>query len=77
MIERAVSICSSHADPAPASKAASASAGHPRDHPALAPPPGHPQVDLPQPGRTAAGQRRDRRARHTAWPSGSLSGGPG
>jgi len=41
MIERAVSICSSHADPAPASKAAGASAGHPRDRPALAPPPGH------------------------------------
>ena len=30
------------ADPAPAGKAASASAGHPRHCPALAPPPGHP-----------------------------------
>ena len=38
-----------HADPALASKAASAPAGHARHHPALAPPPGHPQVDLPQP----------------------------
>src|SRR5208283_4208142 len=35
------------ADPAPASTAASASAGHPRHRPALAPPPDHPQVDLP------------------------------
>src|SRR3954470_23564657 len=50
------------AGPAPAGKAASAPAGHPRHRPALAPPTGHPQVDLPQPDRTAAGQRRDRRA---------------
>src|SRR5690242_4122274 len=35
------------AGPAPAGKAASAPAGHPRHHPALAPPPGHPEVDLP------------------------------
>jgi hypothetical protein len=55
-----------HADTAPASKAASASAGHPRHCPALAPPPSHPQVDLSQPDRTAAGQRRDRRAHRTA-----------
>ena len=47
------------AGPAPAGKAASAPAGHPRHRPALAPPPGHPQVDLPGPDRTAAGQRRD------------------
>ena len=49
------------AGPAPAGKAASAPAGHPRHRPALAPPPGHPQVNLPQPDRTVAGQRRDRR----------------
>src|SRR5438876_8220246 len=35
------------ADPAPARAAASAPAGHPRHRPALAPPPGRPQVDLP------------------------------
>src|SRR5271165_1375466 len=35
------------ADPAPAGKAASAPARHPRHRPALAPPPGHPPVDLP------------------------------
>jgi hypothetical protein len=34
----------------------------PRYRPAVAPPPGHPQVDLPEPDRPAAGQRRDRRA---------------
>jgi hypothetical protein len=34
----------------------------PRHCPAVAPPPGHAEVDLPEPGRTAAGQRRDRRA---------------
>ena len=54
------------ADPAPAGKAADAPAGHPRHRPALAPPPGHPQVDLPEPDRTAAGQRRDRRADRAA-----------
>src|ERR1017187_5389810 len=37
-----------------------------RHRPALAPPPGHPQVDLPEPDRTAAGQRRDRRAHRAA-----------
>jgi putative transposase len=30
--------------------------------PAVAPPPGHPSLDLPAPDGTAAGQRRDRRA---------------
>src|SRR6185436_18048061 len=54
------------AGPAPAGKAASAPAGHPRHRPALAPPPGHPQVDLPQPDRTAAGQRRDSRPHRAA-----------
>ena len=42
--------------------AASAPAGHPWHRPALAPPPDHPQVDLPQPDAKAASQRRDRRA---------------
>ena len=53
-------------DPAPAGKAAGAPAGHPRHRPAVAPPPGHPQVDLPAPDGTAAGQRRDRRADRAA-----------
>ena len=54
------------ADPAPAGTAADAPAGHPRLRPALAPPPGRPQMDLPVPDRTAAGQRRDRRADRAA-----------
>jgi hypothetical protein len=33
-----------------------------RHCPAVAPPPGHAEVDLPEPDRTAAGQCRDRRA---------------
>src|SRR6266446_6663619 len=49
-------------DPAPAGKAAGAQAGHPRHRPAVAPPPGHPQMDVPEPGRPATAQRRDRRA---------------
>ena len=56
------------ADPAPAATAAYALTGQPRHRPALAPPPGHPHVDLPAPDGTAAGQRRDhstdRAARH-------------
>ena len=43
-----------------------APAGHPRHRPAVAPPPGHPQVDLSAPDGTAAGQRRDRRADRAA-----------
>src|SRR3984957_13766404 len=54
------------ADPAPAREAASAPADHPRYRPALAPPPRRPQVDLPAPDGTAAGQRRDRRADRAA-----------
>ena len=34
----------------------------PRHRPAVAPPSGYPEVDLPEPDRTAAGQRRDRHA---------------
>src|SRR5689334_22470745 len=44
------------ADPAPAGKAADAPAGHTWHRPALAPPPGHPPLDLPEPDRTASGQ---------------------
>ena len=58
--------CPRRADPGLAATAADASAGHSRHRPALAPPPGHPQVDLPEPDRTAAGQRRDRRADRAA-----------
>src|SRR6516162_4813067 len=38
------------ADPAAAGEAADAPAGHARYRPAVAPPPGHPQVDLPRTG---------------------------
>jgi putative transposase len=41
-------------DPPRACKAADAPAGHPRHRSALAPSPGHPQVDLPEPDGTAA-----------------------
>jgi hypothetical protein len=51
--------CPRRADPAPADKAADAPAGHPRHCPAVARPPGHPQVDLRALHGTAAGQRRD------------------
>jgi hypothetical protein len=54
--------CARRAHPAPAARAADAPAGHPGYRPAVAPPPGHPEMDLPEPDRTAAGQRRDRRA---------------
>src|SRR5271166_2144980 len=53
-------------DPAPASKAASAPAGHPWHRPAVAPPPDHLEVDLPEPDRTTAGQRRDRHPHRAA-----------
>src|ERR1700751_2172957 len=43
------------ADPAAAGEAADAPAGHARYRPAVAPPPGHSQVDLSTPGGTAAG----------------------
>jgi hypothetical protein len=54
------------ADPAPAGKAADTPADHARHRSSVAPPPGHPQVDLPAPDRQTAGQRRDRRAHRTA-----------
>src|SRR5260370_41361640 len=66
--------CARRADPPPAAEAADASAGHPRYRPAVAPPPGHPEVDLPEPDRPPAGQRRDRTAhratRHREPPLG-------
>ena len=54
------------ADPAPAGKAADAPPGHPRHHSSVAPPPGHPEVDLPEPERPAAGRRRNRSAHRAA-----------
>jgi hypothetical protein len=53
---------SRRAHPAPAGTAAGAPTDHPWHRPALAPPPDHPQVDLPEPYGSAAGQHRDRRA---------------
>ena len=52
--------------PAPASEAAGAPAGHPWQRLAVASPFGRPQVDLPEPGGTASGQHRDRRADRAA-----------
>ena len=49
-----------------AGTAEGASPGHPRHRPALAPPPGRQEVDLAAPDRTAASQRRDRRAHRAA-----------
>ena len=63
------------ADPAPARKAAGAPAGHARHRAAVAPPPGHPEVDLPEPDGPAAGQRRDRRADRAARHRERLAGG--
>src|ERR1017187_2373085 len=40
--------CARRADPPPAAKAADAPAGTPRYRPAVAPPPGQPEADLPQ-----------------------------
>jgi hypothetical protein len=54
------------ADPASAGKAAGASPDHPRHCPSVAPPPGHPEMDLPEPDRTTAGQCRDRHADRAA-----------
>src|SRR5215469_14442045 len=48
--------------PAPASKTADAPAGHARHSAAVAPPPGHQEMDLSAPDGPPAGQRRDRRA---------------
>ena len=53
-------------DPAPAGKAAITPAGHPRNCAPVAPPPGHPEMDLPAQDRPAAGQRRDHRADRAA-----------
>src|SRR5260221_14651608 len=52
----------------------------PGHRPAVAPPPGHPQMDVPEPDRPAVGLRRDRRAdrpaRHTRTAAGGTSGSP-
>ena len=64
------------ADPAPASRAATTPADHPRHCAAVAPPPGRPEVDLPAPDRTAAGQRRDHRADRAARHRKRLVGVP-
>src|SRR6266516_2174270 len=53
------------ADPAPATASADAPPGHARHRPAVAPPPGHQEMDLSAPDGTPAGQRRDRRAYRT------------
>src|SRR5216683_2886209 len=53
------------ADPPAAWMAADAPAGYPRHRLAVAPPPGHPEVELPAPDGPAAGQRRDRHADRT------------
>ena len=58
--------CPRRADPAPAQKAAGAPAGHAGHRLAVAPPPGHKEVDLPESQRPAAGQRRDHRADRAA-----------
>ena len=50
------------ADPAPAAKAANPPTDHLRHHAPVAPPLGHPEVDIPEPDRTTASQRRDHRA---------------
>jgi putative transposase len=54
------------ADSSPAANCADVAAGHPRHRPAVAPSPGHPEVDLSAPDRTPAGQCRDRRAHRAA-----------
>ena len=51
--------------PAATGAAARPPPGHPGHRPALAPPPRAPQVDLPEPARTATDRRRPRRAGDT------------
>jgi hypothetical protein len=48
----------SRADPAPAGKAADVPPAHPRHGSSVAPPPGHPEVDLPEPERPVRPIRR-------------------
>ena len=52
--------------PAPAPASADAPPGHARHCAAVAPPPHHPEMDLPSPDGPATGQRRDRRADRAA-----------
>src|SRR5215470_6358775 len=54
------------AHPALARRSADVPPGHAGHRAPVAPPSGHPEVDLPEPDGTAAGQRRDRRADRVA-----------
>src|SRR5262249_40513584 len=54
------------AHPALATRSADVPPGLARHRAPVAQPPGHPEVDLPEPDGTAAGQRRDRRADRAA-----------
>ena len=56
------------ADPTPARGAARASPGHPGHGPAVAPPPGDQEVDLPEPLRSPTPRPDDRRADRTDGP---------
>ena len=66
------------ADPAPAGKAAIAPAGHARHHAQVAPPPGHPEVDLPRTGqdgrRSAPRSPRSSSGSPPRTPAGATSG---
>ena len=68
------------ADPCSVPTAADAPAGQARHHPALAPPPHRPEMDVPAPDRPAACQRRDHHAdqaaRHSE-PDLGISADPG
>ena len=64
------------ADPTPPRGAARSPPGHPGHGPAVAPPPGHQEMDLPEPHRTPTPRRHDRRADRTAGPGESDLGLP-
>jgi hypothetical protein len=53
------------ADPTPARGAARSPPGHPGHRPAVAPPPGHQEMDLPEPRRSPTHRRHDRRPDRT------------
>ena len=55
-------------DPTPPRGAARSPPGHPGDRPAVAPPAGHEEVDLPEPLRSPTGRPDDRRADRTDGP---------
>src|SRR3954451_23150522 len=56
------------ADPTPSSGATRSPPGHPGHGPALAPPAGGQEVDLPEPRRSPTPRRHDRRTDRTAGP---------